>query len=199
METVDYRAVLGFIQDQAGSFVDIDSEKGRLKRLIHKAALDIKSPAYLISKGVEIEVHNGIAKMPCDLIRILRVQHPNGGKIDWNRQGGNEAIKVAILSGTIHLYYMAIPLTTIHDEDGEEQVIAILPEQIDYLGHYAISIYLREEWIAGRMPRDRFEYWDTILVPEARAKAKGGASLTSIDEMERLLFIMRNGQFIGRR
>jgi len=199
METVDYRSVLGFIKDQAGDIVDIDTNKGRLKRLIHKAALDIKSPVYLITTQADIDVQNGIARMPCDLIRILRITNLHNQHIGWNRQGGNEAVQVGILSGKIRVYYKAIPTKKIHDEDGEEDVIAILPEQIDYLGHYAISIFMREEWVAGRMPRDRFEYWDSILVPEARAKAKGGASLTSIDELEQMTYMMRNGQFIGRK
>lgn len=197
MQTVDYRAVLGFIKDQAGDLIDVNKDRERIKRLIHKCIVDVKSCVYLINRIVDIEVVDGIATLPCDLIRILRITDTKNNKIGWNRQSGNSAVKVNMRIGTIRVYYRGIPTMVIHSESGQEEVLAILPEQIDYAGHYAISILLREQWVRGLIPADKFQYWDTVLVPEARSKAKGMASLTSIDEMERMLWMQRNGQFIG--
>lgn len=197
MEAVDYRAVIGNIKDIAGSIVDVDIDRGRIKRLIHKGALTLVSSTTLVHRVQEITYSNGIILLPCDLIRILRITDVNGNKVGWSRQHGNTRIQMASRSGVIHLYYRGIELRQIDSEDGEEQVISILPEAIEYLSLYVISTLLQEQWTLGNIQADKMQWWENKCI-DARPRAKGG-SLLSIDEIEGMIGRMHDGQFIGRR
>lgn len=202
MKLITYEAVLGFIQDQT-KLIDVSSERNRLKRLIHLAAMNVTTHNYLVLRSAQVSIENGIGELPCDLVRILRVRtndpggNPNNisedrrdGSISWSRVG-NQYIKPSILSGEVKVYYYAMPMMS--DSKGED-VPAILPEMMKYCGYYAIKTVFRDDWMEGKMPGDRFSYWDQET-DYAYNKAKGSTNLISIDEMDSALWMARNAQF----
>lgn len=194
-KAVDYRAVLGFITDQMGGIIDVAAEEGRIVRLIHKAAGDILNVNLLERKAADVTVSNGLAKLPCDLIRILHVTDVSDNVLKgWDRVHASEYIKAPVRQGTIRIYYMAMPYI---DVDG--QMVPLLhKDMIDYCGYYAIATMLREKWLKGDIPSDRFAYFDDLL-QGARARATGSHfDNISITEVERMLYMMRFGSFVGR-
>ncbi len=191
----DYRAVLGFISDQVGSIIDVAAQEGRIIRLIHKAAGDVLNTKLLERKVETVSVIGGRAKLPCDLIRILRVTDIRDNVLKgWDRVHASEYIIAPILQGNIRVYYLALPTVEV-----EGNVVPLLhKDMIDYCGYYAITVLLREKWLVGELPSDRFAYFEQQL-EGAHVRARGvHFDNTSIDEVERALYMMRFGSFVGR-
>jgi len=215
MKILTYKNVLQRISDLT-DLVDISTHQPRLKRLIYKAAIDSKAASALITKtGVPLQVINGLAEKPCDLIRLLRV-HSSFSPTDTGARLGepmeptrlhkkgydHDATYIKPIStrnGFITIDYYAIPFIDITDEDGNVcQELSISHEQLDYCAYEAISIILRDEWARNKINANVY------LVFEEKATdcfyvAKGSMRNFTIDQMESTTWMLRNAQFFNTK
>lgn len=214
MAVYTYKNVLQRIADLT-SLVDISSHEERLKRLIYKAAIDSFSAVNLITKNnTVIEVIEGLAEKPCDLLRLLRVyavngvpQHESDYRLGthmeptrlqkgWTYDHNARYIKPSwVRNGHVAISYYAIP--TVELEDGEEAVM-ISYEQLDYCAYKAASILMRDE--AGKGTINYNIYLEFKDEAEGQMHvALSSMRKVSIDQMESQSWFMRNAQFFNPR
>jgi hypothetical protein len=135
-----------------------------------------------------IEIKNGIGKLPCDLIRILRAFDNTNCEIDPNRSG--EHIKPGFLEGFITLHYYAIPLV---ETDGEK-LPQLLYEYMDWYVWSVIYTFMRDDWFERKITSEQWG-WIENEYNNAYDQAMGSIELMSITDLEEQLYMMRNGIF----
>jgi len=206
--------------------VDVAAEEPRLKRLIYQAAVMSTSVDSIITRtGVQIEVHNGIGELPCDLYRLLRVYPLTGniygitgdvlgnniygtrtqstmdvtklnlaGKYDYN----DNFIKPAwVREGMIAIDYYAIPTLEVPQADGTTCLeLSISMEQMEYRAYDSIATFFRDKWISGKVSEGMYREWESKADGFFR-KAKHSLRRISIDKMEGMAWLSRNGQFFN--
>jgi hypothetical protein len=200
MAAVDYRAVIGFISDQMGTLIDVDTEAGRLERLIYKAAGDVMSVKHMELRTDVVDVVEGLSRIPCHCVRLLRVVDMQNEPIkNYSREGANEYIRTGRRNGQVKMIYYGMPVARYTAEDGVEHVVPLLSDKmIDYCGWYAICVLIREE--VARQKFDKQVYGEYAQEKDnAYYKAIGNAAMVSIDEMEAAILMLSRGQFLGRR
>jgi hypothetical protein len=192
---LDYRAVLGYIEDNFSDLLDVSANKARYKRLILRAQLTIITDNYLkLKRGVEVEVKNGIAMEPCDCVRFLRIYDQNDCEIYRNRSYAEKSIQTSIREGIAYMDYYGIPLQTVSVDGRKEQLPTVLDDHIEYLAHYVLCVELRTELLKGKIPMNYYQ----LMKQEKqglRSKALGTAKSISIHEVEEALWALQNGHF----
>lgn len=175
--------------------------------------------------GEQIQIVNGLGELPCDLYRLLRAYPLTGniygisgdvlgnniygtrtqstmdvtklniaGKYDYSDQ----FIKPAwIRNGVIAIDYYAIPTVDIPQADGTScKELIINVEQMEFCAYEAISILMRDEWIAGRVPETVYRTFED-RADGLYKKAKHSLRRISIDKVEAMAWLGRNGQFFN--
>jgi hypothetical protein len=222
MQTYTYREVLQRISDLT-DLVDVSSMEQKLKRLIYKAAIDSMNANILLTKAnVTLEVVDGLAEKPCDLIRLLRVHPVSGTMIGIDGLGRNglrnrtpmeptrlqkvqgydhngKYIKPSwVRNGYINISYYAVPTMTEVVDGVEVEEIAISYDQLDYCAYEAIRLVLRDEAARGNVPYQIYQEFNQ----ESEFKfnvAVGNSWQLSIDDMESMAWFSRNSQFFNLR
>lgn len=216
MRTLTYHNVLQRIDDIT-DLIDTSSMLPRLKRLIYKAALESMAAQSLITKHKVLDVIDGLAEKPCDLIRLLRV-HPyksngNGRTVaneDFRNRTSYEPTRLDRRVGTDHdsryikpswvrngkilISYYAVPMI---EYEGKEE-LAISMDQLDYCAYEAVRIVLRDEVGRGNVAMAMYQLFED----EAGRKfnvAVGNANQLSIDDIESMAWFNRNAQFFNLR
>lgn len=213
MSVLTYKNVLLRISDLT-DLVDVSAHRERLKRIIYRAAIDSRPAVAMLTKSMyPLQVINGLAEKPCDLIRLLRVHAPSSINDTGPRLGeameptrltkygydhDSAYIKPSgIRSGTIYIDYYAVPLVTVTDESGQEcQELMIGQEQLDYCAYEGIRIILRDELARGKMNANVY----MLFEEEAQNAFQSALSNTrqiTIDQMEATAWMMRNAQFFN--
>jgi len=188
MQIIDWKTVMGLIQRKT-KLIDVEAEKERIKSLIHTAALKSSSSEWLVWREAVVDVKNGLAKLPCDLIRLLKAFDNVGNIISGRRNG--EYLSAPYKEGKIQIHYYAIPL--VETPDGEKLPM-LLYEFSDWYVWYVIHTFMFDEWMEGRIPSDRWSYIENEYI-NAYDQAMGSIDLLSITDLEEQLFMMRNGIF----
>lgn len=200
MSAVDYRAVIGYMEDQMGTIFDVAAEAGRIERLIYQAVGDVMSTSHLELRMDTIDVIDGIIKMPCHMVRLLRVTTMNEIPLNgYNRLRASEYLQLGIRSGQVKVFYYALPMITFKDADGIERTVPLLSDRmVPYCAWYTIVVLARE-MVAKGMYNGNL-YAEHIEERNNQYQvAKGQAESVSMDEMEAALHMMSAGSFIGRR
>lgn len=144
MAIFDYRSVLLRIQDEA-PLIDIDASHGRLRRLIEDAVKKVKRPEEYPIKhfAIDVEGHNGVIEIPCDMLRPLR-QFLNENLLDgineW-RISGNKVFPRQS-KGVWRLSYYAVEF--IQDQELGD-LYPINDWEVDYCAYTAICTMLQGE------------------------------------------------------
>ena len=188
MQIINWKTIAGLIQRKT-KLIDVEAEKERIKSLIHTAALKSSSSEWLVWKDEVLEVKNGLAKLPCDLIRLLRAFDNTGIEIPGRRNG--EYLAAPYKTGKIRVHYYAIPL--VEGDDGE-MLPTLLYEFSDWYVWYVIHTFMFDEWMEGKISADKWAYIE-MQYDNAYDQAMGSIDLLSMTDMEEQLFMMRNGIF----
>ena len=188
MQNITWKTVAGLIQRKT-KLIDVEAEKERIKSLIFTAALKSSSSEWLVWREAVVDVKNGLAKLPCDLIRLLKAFDNVGNIIPGRRNG--EYLSAPYKEGKIQVHYYAIPL--IQQEDGE-RLPMLLYEFSDWYVWYVIHTFMFDEWMEGRLTSDRWAYIE-MQYDNAFDQAMGSIDLLSITDLEESLYMMRNGIF----
>lgn len=188
MQLIDWKTVIGLIQRKT-KLIDVEAEKERVKSLIFTAALKSSSSEWLVWKDEVVDVKNGLAKLPCDLIRLLKAFNNIGEVIPSRRNG--EYLAAPYKEGKVRIHYYAIPL--VEGEDGEKLPL-LLYEFSDWYVWYVIHTFMFDEWMQGNIPSDRWAYIENEY-QNAYDQAMGSIDLLSITDLEEQLYMMRNGIF----
>lgn len=193
MNSVTIDAVFATIKSDAGRVLDFDEWKEDLEVYIYAALMTILDKSYLVQNTKLIEVRNGMMKMPCDMVRLIRIQYPNGARFsDYNRILGNELVQAPIANGQMKVIYWSLPFK---EDDNGEKVLAITPEQIPYLAYSAIEKAMMQKWTNGEIPENVYRAWERKKV-NYRAVAH---VVPSMDEMEGAIRMLRIGSFFNPR
>lgn len=193
MQKINWKTVVGIIQREMPTLIDVQSQKERIKGLIHLAALRTATSEWLQWTEVKIKVKNGLAQLPCDLIRLLKVYDVHGNELHI-QSNGSAYLKPTFKEGEIIIHYYAMPL---EDVDGE-QMPSLIYEYANYYAWYCIHSILKEDWIIGKIPSDRFAWIEQRMDNEYDA-ALSNTNLYSITDLEEQLFMMQNGIFYNNR
>lgn len=179
-----WRAVKSRITDLT-SLVDVESQEDRVKNLIFKKAIDsidVKS-LHLIEKDIPVE--NGMAELPCDLVRLLRVQETQTGHPIKVRQDG-AYLKAPFPSGTVRVRYYSLPYKD------DEPIVHY--DQIDYIAYYVICILMLEDVARKKIdPAIYAEFKDQRDIEYHKHKAS--VRTLSIEDFESAIWMMRNGLY----
>lgn len=187
MQTINWKTVIGQLQRET-RLIDVEANKERIKSLINRAALRLTSSEWLVHKEETITIQNGIGKLPCDLIRVLRMFDNSGYEINPSRIG--EHIKPNFKTGSIRIHYYAVPTEEV---DGEILPM-LLYEYMDWYVWYIIYTFMRDDWLEGKLPSDRWA-WIEQEYDNAYDSAMGSIELLSMTDLEEQLYMMRNGIF----
>lgn len=179
-----YRSVLQFIEDQT-DLIDTSTHLGRLRRLIHKAVFQSYNSNILHLRTSTIKVRNGVGELPCDVIRLLRVE----GARSYTHDGA--FVKpLGMINGELDVAYYGSD--TIKDPETGDLLPVIYEQQIDYCGFYAITRVLRDQVARGLLSA-------TILgdfmqeMDSSYDKAVGSENTISMDDFDEMKWVMRNG------
>lgn len=192
MQNITWKTVVARLQ-QKTKLVDVQSEEKRVKSLIYTGALKLTSSEWLIWKEERITVANGMAKMPCDLIRLLKAWDTNGKPLTASREG--EYMRSCSPSGQIIIHYYALPL--VEDEDGNK-VPRLLNEYLEWYVWFVIHEMMMDEWIEGKLGNDKWG-WIEQQYDAAYNEAIGSIDLLSITDMEQAVRVMQNGIFYDNK
>lgn len=200
MSAVDYRAVIGYMEDQMGTIFDTSAETGRIERLIYQAVGDVMSTSHWELREDVATIIDGIIKLPCGMVRLLRVTDLNDRKIGgYNRLHASEYLQLGIRSGQVKVHYYALPTITFIDTDGVERTTPLLSDRmVPYCAWYVIVVLAREMVARG-------SYNGNLYAEHVEERnnqyqvAKGQIESVSIDEMESAIHMLSAGSFIGRR
>jgi hypothetical protein len=174
MQNIEWKTVIGVIQRKT-KLIDVQAEKERIRSLIYQAALKSTSSEYLEWKDEVVDVANGLAKLPCDLIRLLKAFDASGHTIKTHRKG--EYIQAPYKTGKLRIHYYAMPL--VEDSDGEMNPL-LYYEFMDWYVWFVIHTYMFDEWMQGNIPSDRWMYIENEYN-------------NAFDQLEEQLYMMRNG------
>lgn len=169
------------------TIIDVQAQKERIKSLIHQAALRTATSEWLEWREEVLEVKNGLAQLPCDLIRLLKVLDAFGCNLHVDKDA-TAVIKPPFKEGKVVIHYYAIPTKEV---DGEV-VPSLVYEYAHYYAWYCIHAILKEDWIMGKIASDRFGWIEQRMDQEYDA-ALGNTNLYSITDLEEQLWMMQNG------
>lgn len=186
MQNIDWKTVIGVIQRKT-KLIDVAAETERIKSLIYQAALKSTSSEYLEWRDEVIDVKNGLAKLPCDLVRLLKAFSASGDVYSAQRKG--EYIQAPYKEGKIRIHYYAMPLQ--EDEQGNKYPV-LYYEFMDWYVWSVIHTFMFDEWMEGKIPSDRWAYIENEF-SNAYDQVMGSIDLMSITDMEQQLYMMRNG------
>lgn len=191
MKYYTYKDVIAKIRDIT-RVIDIDAEAGRLERIIIQRAADRYPPSAYEVHWKIVQVENGLAEVPCDSIRVLRVMTTKHEKIGYRQDG--VYIKPSHPHHELVIFYYALPKITV---DGVEQV-AILYDMIDYLAYEAIYCVILDGLQTGTINPN---YYQIIERERDKAMYKLNASFrtVSIDAEENWLRALQSFTYYQNR
>jgi len=195
MQYITWKSVVGIIQREVPKLtLDVEAEKERIRDLIHHKALKMAPAEWLEHKScIELCVKNGIAQLPCDMIRLLRVVDYSG-HILHSKMNAKSVIKAPYKEGKVFIDYYAIPMV----KEDEEEIIALKYEYIDYYAWSVIESLLQEDYIEGKIPENRWR-WIQQKADGHYDAAIGNVNLFSITDLEEKTWMIRNGGYLNGR
>jgi hypothetical protein len=191
VQNINWKTVVGIIQREVPKLIDVQAEKERIKGLIHMACLRTATSEWLEWKEERLVIKNGIGKLPCNLIRLLKVLDHQGCNLHVNKEA-TAVIKPPFKEGTVFIHYYSMPMA---DVDGEN-LPRLIYEYANYYAWYCIHAILKEDWIMGKIPSDRFGWIEQRMDQEFDA-AMANTNLYSITDLEEQLYMMQNGGFFN--
>lgn len=193
MQVFTYHHVLTVISDYT-SLVDINGQLPRLKRLIEKAGMSIQPIQQVSPMQETVEVHNGIATLPCMAFRLLRVQDLDGRQIPYTHRP-DQVRPTHIKTGHIKVIYYAYPF--VKDEQGNIDLL-LHEGQLDYCAWFAIVNVVRDEVAEGKFsPAIYAEYQENMTAAAIRARATSRSM--SLDDIEHAIGLMRQAGYLYAR
>ena len=219
MQTYTYKEVLQRIEDLT-DLIDVSALEKKLKRLIYKAAIDSMSAQSLLTKTDVIDVVEGLAKKPCDLLRLLRVKpynvksstiqdntigdryYRNRTPMEPTRLGKSTSydhdsryIKPSwVRNGQVIISYLAVPVIETEKDGKTIEEVAISYDQLDYCAYEAARIVLRDEAARGNIAYPIYQSFEQESDWKFNV-ATGNSFQFSIDDMESQAWFGRNAQF----
>lgn len=190
MQKINWKTILGVIQREVPNLIDIEAQKERLKDLIHHKALRTATSEWLCWIEKKITVENGIAQLPCDLVRLLKVFDDKMCEIQVNRDN-TAYLKAPCLKGCLYIHYYGIPMM---EEDGEE-VPSLIYEFSDYYAWSVIKSVLQEKWIEGKIGDSKWAWIERQEDLHFDA-AISNTNLYSITDLEEQVWLMQNGIYL---
>jgi hypothetical protein len=193
MQVFTYHHVLTVISDYT-SLVDINSQLPRLKRLIEKAGMQIQPIQQVTPLRQTLEVHNGIATLPCMAFRLLRVQDESGRQIPYTHNP-SQVRPQNLKEGRVQVIYYAYPF--VEDEEGTKDLM-LHEGQLDYCAWFAIVNVVRDEVAEGKLnPNIYEEYKENMTAAAIRARATSRSM--SLDDIEHAIGLMRQAGYLYAR
>ena len=145
---------------------------------------------YTESMGMQLDVVNGYAKLPCNMVRLLAVDENCSGCGGVSYTVAKVGIRVRSSHTTIRISALLFPT----DEDGYPLIIDDL-EQACYW--YCLSKLLVDPWLNGKLPDSKYnQVLDNVTTEIHRAKAS--MANTTRDEMDSVVRSVR-AMWVGPR
>lgn len=183
-----WKAVVSRIKDLT-SLVDVETQQQRVKNLIFKKAVDSIDVKTLSLEDRLIDVKNGMAELPCDLVRLLRTQEPTTGQNIKVRQDGSY-LKAPYPSGQVRIHYYSLPYKD------DEPIVHY--DQIDYISYYVICVMMLDDVAMKKIDPAIYAEFKDMRDLEYH-KHKASMRTISIEDMESSLWMMRNGLYLNPR
>lgn len=177
MNLINAEQILNMVATRLGSGMSLDDNNNNLLRLITEGMINaylrhVKDGFYAI-ETVTMESSNRTLKLPCGLLRLLRIKDANGQNYTIHTNNGSIATINAHKGDKVTIEYMGLPFET--DENGE-QIIRVPYQWGDYIAwEVAIAWFMQPRGIekkqadyqfleyANQQKRTALNYMNTVI------------------------------------
>lgn len=181
---MNYKSVLAQLQMQS-DLIDWSGMEEKVKQMCAMACIRTAVKGYLEEvEDEEFHVSNGIAEMPMECVRVVRVRDGKGHRVRYNYTDG--VIKLLdYLSLNVVVDYWRMPL----DEEGLPKVTM---QNMDYCVATCEFYAMRDKWLEQKINNSQFGVFQERM---SQAYNRAVHRKITVDEMERATWMMRNGIF----
>lgn len=177
MNLIDAEQILNMVATRLGSGMSLDDNNNNLLRLITEGMINaylrhVKDGIY-VTETVTMESSNHTLKLPCGLLRLLRIKDVHGQNYTIYTNNGSIVTINAHQGEKVTIEYMGLPFE--RDENGEE-IIRVPYQWGDYIAwDVAIAWFMQPRGIdkkqsdyqfleyANKQQRIALSYMNTVL------------------------------------
>lgn len=180
----------------ARNYKSLSFDKGDIAEWCFEVVKNIgKYESFVEYKDVEIDVINKMAKLPCNVYRLLYVKNTSNynNEVFYKNDGTYLKFSDKNIPEKIIISYIGFAL----DEDGFPMIEDGSQEACFW---YCLSRLMLEDYISGKIPTDRYKFIDDKYMHYASV-ARGGMRWTSTDDLANLhrvaINVIRDSRFPG--
>lgn len=185
MSKFNYQHVLSMLSARSRT-IDWSGLESTVRDLCAYACVQSGGDSYWVKvKGEELPFTDGLLLMPEDTIRVVTATARSGKKVRYRLENQTDIHVLDYEEGYLLVDYWKVP----YDEDG---LPPISPQQLDYCAATCEYYVMRDAWLEGKISRIDMEHFYGMLLSTARKARK---RRTTVDDIQRMAWMMRNGIF----